>query len=592
MKEIKAEKSAYHTFAFYYSYDPKVVDFCRALKTEYGWEHFTFNSDEGQKRWVFSDPKFVDIIKRTYPDTTIDAETQLAYSKAYTVRSAAQTKVEKVESVKEKTDSDLKIKGLKGELYPYQKVGVEFLLASGGRALIADPPGLGKSLQALAYLTHKKKTRSLIIAPASVKSSWEKEVKKWTDLSYVVIDSKTKIKDIPKDVRVWIINYDILKKHLDALLKTYFDLMVADESHLVKSPKAQRTKAVMAIAKNIDEVVFLTGTPLLSRPVEMFTMLHMIDPETWKNWYQFTRRYCNGHQGRFGYDTSGTSNPEELHERIRRYFIRRQKADVLTELPPKVRDARPVDLSPKYQKLYNEAEADLAQFLYEHKGKRGNQLASAMQAEQLARLNILRQLSAMGKIDAAKDLVDSILESGEKVIVFSSFMEPLRELEEMYGDKVVKITGETDVNERGAIVSAFQEDPKKQIFLGGIKSAGVGITLTAASNVIFLDYAWTPADMLQAEDRIHRPGQEAQSANIYQLHAPGTVDERLLELLEIKQQAVDTVIEGLNPNDINESKKAKKEAMDKVIGDIMERHKKDDSVVSREEFEELFGKMD
>lgn len=592
MKEIKAEKSAYHTFAFYYSYDQKVVDFCRALKEEHGWENFTFNSDEGQKRWVFSDPKFIDIIQRTFPDVVLDTNAQLAFNKSYMVRSAGQTKLEKVEAIKEKTDTDLKIKGLKGDLYPYQKVGVEFLIASGGRALIADPPGLGKTLQGLAYIAYKNHTRSLIIAPASVKSSWEKEVKKWTDMSYVVIDSKTKIDKIPKDVKIWIINYDILKKHLEKLLKVHFNLMVCDESHLVKTPKTQRTKAVMALSQNIEEVVFLTGTPLLSRPVEMFTMLHMIDPNTWANWYQFTRRYCNGHQGRFGYDTSGTSHPDELHERIRRYFIRRQKADVLKELPPKVRDARPVELSPKYRKEYDEAEADLANYLFEHKGKTGSQVASAMAAEQLARLNILRQLSAMGKIEAAQDLIDSILDSGEKVIVFSSFMEPLRQLKEKYKDKVVMITGETDVNERGAIVTEFQENPAKQIFLGGIKSAGVGITLTAASNVIFLDYAWNPADMLQAEDRIHRPGQEAQSANIYQLHAPGTVDERLLELLEIKQEVVDRVVEGLGVEDARAAKKAKKEAMDNVIGDIMERHKKDTSVVSRAEFEELFGKVD
>jgi SWI/SNF-related matrix-associated actin-dependent regulator 1 of chromatin subfamily A len=591
MKEIKAEKSAYHKYAFYFSFDVQAVDFCRALKQQYGWQTFTFNADEGQKRWVFSDIKFIDMIKKQWPDVEIDAETKLIYNRTYMNMRAEQTKMEKVEAVKEKTDSNMKINGLKGELYPYQKVGVEFLLASGGRALIADPPGLGKSLQALAYAIHTKKKRSLFIAPASVKSSWEKEVKKWTDMSYVVIDSKTKIKDIPKDVKVWIINYDILKKHLDALLKTNFDLVVADESHLVKSPKAQRTKAVMAITKSVKEVIFLTGTPLLSRPVEMFTMLNMIDPETWGNWYDFTRKYCAGHQDRFGYNTSGTSNPDELHTRIKRYFIRRQKADVLTDLPPKVRDVRPVPLSPAIRREYDAAEADLASYLFNHKGKQSAEVASAMAAEQLARLNILRQLTAMGKIDAAKDLIDSILESGEKVIVFSSFMEPLRALEEKYGDKVVKITGETAVEERGAIVTDFQENPKKQIFLGGIKSAGVGITLTAASNVLFLDYAWTPADMLQAEDRVHRPGQEATSANIYTLHAPNTIDERLLQLLEVKQEAVDTIVEGFSTEEAQESRKAQKLAMKGVIGDILERHNKQEAVVSERAVKELISNM-
>jgi len=248
-------------------------------------------------------------------------------------------------------------------------------------------------------------------------------------------------------------------------------------------------------------------------------------------------------------------------------------------------------LSPAIRREYDAAEADLASYLFNHKGKQSAEVASAMAAEQLARLNILRQLTAMGKIDAAKDLIDSIIDSGEKVIVFSSFMEPLRELEEKYKDTSVKITGETDVNDRGAIVTDFQENPKKQVFLGGIKSAGVGITLTAASNVVFLDYAWNPSDMLQAEDRIHRPGQLAQSANIYQLHSPGTVDERLLELLTLKQAVVDQVVDGIDAEQMKEAKRAQKLAMKGIVGDILDRNKMDESIVTAEEFEELFGKV-
>ena len=587
--EILLEKSAYHTFALYYKYDPRVVDFCRALKTEHGWEKFSWDSALG--RWVFTDVKFIEIIKRSYPDVEIEPEAEFEYNKVYMLRTASRSRQEKIDAVKEKTDSDIKIKGIKGELYGYQKVGVEFLLASGGRALIADPPGVGKTLQSLAYVAHKNLTRTLVIAPASVKSSWKKEIEKWTDLPYFIIDSKTKLKDIPKDTKIWVINYELLKKNLPFLLKTHFNLMIADECHLVKSPKAQRTKAIMALATKIKEIILLSGTPLLSRPIEMYTLLHMIDPETWDNWYTYSRSYCNGHQDRFGYNVSGSSNAEELHHRIKRYFIRRKKEDVLTELPPKVRDNRQVDLSPKYKTEYNEAENDLAQYLYEHKGKRGDELASTMAAEQLARLNILRQLAALGKTEAAKDIIDSILESGEKVIVFSSFMEPLKELQEKYKDKTVTITGTTPVGQRGDIVDDFQINPKKQIFLGGIKSAGVGITLTAASNVLFLDYAWNPSDMIQAEDRIHRPGQEAQSANIYQLHAKGTIDERLLEILEIKQDLVDRIIDGedVTKEELSDVTNKIKGASKAVIGDIMSRHeeKKETSV---SEFEELFGK--
>lgn len=584
---IKAEKSAYHVFALYYDYDPLKVEFCRALKETFGWDKFTFNSDQGMKRWVFSDPVIVQEVIKAFPSAVVEPEVARSVAEAFQYYAKMETQQERVAVVQKKTDTDITIKGIKGDLYPYQKVGVEFLIESGGRAIISDPPGLGKSLQALAYIAHQNFTRSLVVAPASVKSSWVKEVKKWTKMSYVEIDSKTNLSKIPADVQLWIINYDILKKHLDTLLKTRFDVVVADECHMVKSRSAMRTKALMSIAKHVPHVVLLSGTPLLSRPIEMYTLLNMVDPKTWNNWYDFTRRYCGGHQGRFGYETGGATNTEELHERIKRHFIRRQKKDVLTQLPPKVRVDVPVELEPSIRKQYDAAENDLVNYLFQYKGKQPAEVAKVVAAEQLAKLNILRQLTALGKIPTAIDLIESTLEAGEKILVFSSFMEPLRQLQEKYADCSVMITGQTDVQDRGHIVTKFQEDPNTKIFFGGIKSAGVGITLTAASNVLFLDYAWNPADMQQAEDRIHRPGQEAASVNIYQLHAEDTIDEKLLKLLKHKQVVFDKVIEGVAVS--QEDKQASKQAFKDVVSDVLARNKKDPTEVSIEEFAALFA---
>lgn len=584
---IKAEKSAYHVFALYYDYDPLKVEFCRALKETFGWDKFTYNADQGVKRWVFSDPVIVQEIIKAYPSAVVEPDVARTVAGAFKHYAAMETQQERVAVVQEKKDTDIVIKGIKGELYPYQKVGVEFLIESGGRAIVSDPPGLGKSLQALAYIAHQNFSRSLIVAPASVKSSWVKEVKKWTKMSYVEIDSKTDLSKIPADVQIWIINYDILKKHLDTLLKTRFDLVVADECHMVKSRTAMRTKALMSIAKHVPHVVLLSGTPLLSRPIEMYTLLNMVDPKIWNNWYDFTRRYCGGHQGRFGYETKGATNTEELHTRIKRHFIRRKKKDVLTQLPPKVRIDVPVELEPSVRRQYDTAEDDLVTYLLKYKGKQPAEVAKVVAAEQLAKLNILRQLSALGKIPTAIDLIESTLEAGEKILIFSSFMEPLRQLQEKYADKSVMITGETPVQDRGDIVTRFQEDPNTQIFFGGIRSAGVGITLTAASNVLFLDYAWNPADMQQAEDRIHRPGQEAESVNIYQLHAENTIDEKLLKMLKHKQVIFDKVIEGEVLS--YEDKAASKQAFKDVVSDVLARNKKDTSEVSVEEFAALFA---
>lgn len=584
---IKAEKSSFHTFALHYEYDTRKVNFCRALKEVLGWQKFAYNSDEGMKRWVFTEPFIIDEIVKAFPDTIIDDEVVRVTNRGKVASAQAVTKQSEVQRVQAKTESDLQIKGINGEMYPYQKVGVEFLLASGGRAIVADPPGLGKSLQALGYIAHEGFSRSLIIAPASVKSSWVKETKKWTKLSYVEIDSKTDLSKIPASTKIWIINYDILKKHLDILLKTRFDLMVADECHLVKNPKAARTKSILAIAKHTPHIVLLSGTPLLSRPVEMFTLLNMVDPVTWHDWYQFTRRYCGGQQGQWGYETKGATNTEELHDRIKSYFIRRQKKDVLKHLPPKVRILKEVKLSPDIQKQYDTAEDDLATYLFQYKGKQSAEVARIVAAEQLAKLNVLRQLSSLGKVQAAIETIEATLEAGEKILVFSSFMEPLMQVRDHFRDCSVEITGTTSVEDRGAIVTKFQEDPNCKVFFGGIRSAGVGITLTAASNVLFLDYAWNPADMQQAEDRIHRPGQEATSVNIFQLHAINTIDTKLQALLEKKQVIFDKIVEGTKAT--SDEKKEASLAFREVVGDVLKRHKDKGEELTKEEFEALFA---
>jgi SWI/SNF-related matrix-associated actin-dependent regulator 1 of chromatin subfamily A len=271
-------------------------------------------------------------------------------------------------------------------------------------------------------------------------------------------------------------------------------------------------------------------------------------------------------QTRWGIDVSGASNIEELHSRIKRYFIRREKLEVLKELPPKTFITVPVELDKKTAKEYESASRSLANYLKSRPGKQPAAIAKAMAAEKLTQLNILRQLNAMGKLDIAKELIESVIESGEKVLVFSSFVEPLETLKEYFKDKAVIITGKTPVGERGGIVDTFQRDKRVQVFLGGYKSAGVGITLTAAENFIGLDYPWNPADLQQSIDRLHRPGQKANAVNIYQLVATNTIAEDMKETLDKKQGIFDAIIDGK----INEN--ITKEAMESAINRVLRNH--------------------
>ena len=333
-----------------------------------------------------------------------------------------------------------------------------------------------------------------------------------------------------------------------------------------KSIKAIRTKAFRAISRNIHSVVLLSGTPLLSRPSELFSLLNIIDPKTWNNWYDFARKYCNMRQTRWGVDTSGASNTEELHARIKRYFIRREKSEVLKELPPKNFIDVPIELTGDSLTEYSEAAKDLAFYLRRYVGKQPPEIAKALAAEKLTQLNVLRQLCALGKIDTAIELIENIVDSGEKVLVFSSFVEPLARLQAHFGSKSVLLTGQTPVADRQGIVESFQGDKNVQVFLGGYKSAGIGLTLTAASNFLGLDYPWNPADLSQSIDRLHRPGQKAESVNVYQITAKDTIDEDMKETLDRKQNIFDQVIDGKVED------KVASETMEKAVDRVLKNY--------------------
>jgi SNF2 family DNA or RNA helicase len=198
-------------------------------------------------------------------------------------------------------------------------------------------------------------------------------------------------------------------------------------------------------------------------------------------------------------------------------------------------------------------------------GMKKADVSKSMSAEKLVQLNLLRKLCAQGKINVAKELATSITDSGEKVLIFSSFIEPLKTLKEFFKEEAVMISGETPVQERGEIVKAFQTNKNIKIFLGGYKSAGTGITLTAAQNFIGIDYPWNPADLQQSHDRLHRPSQTASNVNIYQLVTIDTIDEDMKGILDTKQGIFDQVIEG-------KKNKNSETAMDSALNRVLKNY--------------------
>lgn len=540
---IERNNNASYTYSLTFKFDREMVEHCRYLNEKYGFRRFSFFDGA----WRFTDIDIAVELKDRYPEIQISDDLAIEYELAEYLSKEAILSKENADRLKKSKESNIEIKGIKGELLPYQKVGVEFFINSNGKAMNSDPMGSGKSLQALAYITHTGIQKSLVVCPAAVKYNWKNEVKKWTNLKAFVIDSDMSvgaIEDKFDRYNVFVINYDILKKFFALLMTAPFEIMVLDEFHYIKNNTAMRTKLVKKLGKKIPRVIMLSGTPFLSRPVELFNGLNLLDSKTWGDFYAYGRRYCAGHVGRWGWDDKGASNIAELQERISPYFIRRTKKEILPDLPQKRFINRPVELDKETKEKYRMAEEEFGKFLINVKKKTEKEAKRAMQAEKLVKLGALRQLTSAGKVEMAKELIEEIVDSGEKVVVFSCYNDPIEKLYEHFKKKAVIVTGKIGAEERNDIVNNFQERKSIKIFFGGIKSAGVGINLTAATNVLFIDYSWTPSDHMQAIDRIHRIGSTAEHINIYQLYSKKTVDEYMYKLLEGKQLLFDQIIDG------------------------------------------------
>lgn len=368
---------------------------------------------------------------------------------------------------------------------------------------------------------------------------------------------------------ITILNYDITHAWTPFLRAVGFAAMVADESHMLKNGKAQRTKAVASIARKIDRVEFLTGTPLLNRPIELLSQLSILGVlDDFGGPMGFRNRYCDPSYNGYAWDYKGASNVEELHERLRTVcMIRRLKEQVLTELPAKRR--APVLLPLSDRAAYERVEADLREFLADKLSRDADfaailadldpdeaaQVAAAelerrerkaAQAEILTRINALRQTTARLKIDAAIEWIRDFTDSGKKLVVFAHHREIVEGLmAALAAAKIgaVKLTGETAAEARQAAVDRFQTDDAVRVFVGNIAAAGVGITLTAASDVAFVELPWRPGDVDQAEDRCHRIGQH-DSVTAWYLLAERTMDETMAALIDEKRGVIEGVTDG------------------------------------------------
>lgn len=426
------------------------------------------------------------------------------------------------------------------KLYPYQKEGIKQLEAFNGRALLADEMGLGKTVQALWFHKRNKRTPVIVICPASLKYNWAREAAVHIGVNAEILEGRKPPKSkIFADNSFVIINYEIVGAWLDYLLAMEPQLIILDECQYVKNRQAKRTRYVRALCKKTPQVLALSGTPLTNRPAELWPILNTVRPDLFKSFMSFALKYCNAKRRPWGWEYKGAKNLDELHAILsENCMVRRRKMDVLKDLPEKSRHVVPVPI--KNRAEYDEAEEDLIAWLSKYSKRKAT---NAARAQRLVKMGYLKRLAAKLKVKSITDWIDAFLEeSDEKLVVFGIHKALIKLLNERYPNSVV-VTGDTPGKKRQRAVDQFQRDKKTRLFIGNLQAAGVGLTLTASSTVLFAELGWTPGEHTQGEDRVHRIGQ-TNAASCYYLIGVNTIEEKLSRIIQDKQNILSNALDG------------------------------------------------
>jgi len=419
----------------------------------------------------------------------------------------------------------------------HQKEAIQKLVEN-KKFILADDMGLGKTTSTIIAALEAGSKKTLIICPATLKINWKREIENYSDKTVFIAESK----NFSTEADFVIINYDIIKNFHDTkkkdesqILASNFDLVIVDEAHYIKNATAQRTKLINDIVKKTDRLWLLTGTPMTSRPIDYFNLLSLIDSPVAKNWMAYAIRYCQGYQfnvgGRKVWNVTGASNLEELRDRTLGLTLRRLKENVL-DLPDKI-------ITPVYLRLKSKQYEEVMGEYYDWYDK--NPEESKSLTVQFSKLTKVRQIIADEKIAQTIELAENILEQDKKVIIFCNFTDSLNKITEHFGKAAVKLDGSMSKPERQHSVDQFQDNPKVKVFVGNIKAAGVGITLTSAEAVIMNDLSFLPSDHAQAEDRAYRYGQK-NNVLVYYPIFENTIEGIIYDILNSKKQVIATVM--------------------------------------------------
>jgi SWI/SNF-related matrix-associated actin-dependent regulator 1 of chromatin subfamily A len=427
----------------------------------------------------------------------------------------------------------------------HQKIAIEELLKN-KKYILADDMGLGKTTSTIIASLETGAKKILIICPASLKINWQREYQLYSEKTSYVCEGK----NYSENAEIVIMNYDIIKNFHDSkerknsiILNSKFDLVIIDEAHYIQNVQAQRTKLINDLVRDIERLWLLTGTPMTSRPINYFNLLSLVDSPVAKNWMAYVVRYCSGYQFKVGprkvWNVMGASNLEELRDRTSVTVLRRLKEDVL-DLPDKI-------ITPVYLRLRSKMYEEVMGDYYNWYDKNPDE--SKNLSIQFTKLTQVRQVIADEKTQHTIELAENIVEQGKKVIIFCNFTKSLEVICNHFGKSAVRLDGSMSKIQRQDAVDRFQEDEKVKVFVGNIKAAGVGITLTAAEAVIMNDLSFLPSDHSQSEDRAYRYGQK-NNVLVYYPIFENTIEGIIYDILNNKKRIIATVM-GDTPDETN-----------------------------------------
>jgi SNF2 family DNA or RNA helicase len=423
-------------------------------------------------------------------------------------------------------------------LYPYQEEGAASIAAH-RRLLLADAPGVGKTIQVLAWLATNADVRPvLVLCPSSVRLNWCREAARW--IPCAVVATWRSAAEAPARVdasAITVLSYDLAVRCETLLKRQRWAAVVYDEAHRISNTETKRGKLAISLAKTASHVVALTGTPVVNRPAELYPVLRVVAPDVFRSSWDFRLLYCGmeqrrifaGGQPRYVWQAKGLARADELRELLSCCMLRRTKDEVLAQLPSKRRVVVDVEID---REAYDRAED----------GCFARADAAPSGAAALERTGRLRREIGRAKAAAAAEWIDDFCASGESLVVFAHHREVIEALTSAIGVSWVSITGETASGDRLQRVDAFQRRDA-QVMVASLRAAGEGITLTRASDVLFVERDWTAAAEEQAEDRCHRIGQE-RPVTAWYLRAAGTIDDEIAALVEQKRAFAGRMLDG------------------------------------------------